>query len=118
MPSLMPPILSTAICATLERRLDGGGVGFLKGFAASGSWSLNEAERLTVTTEDEDSEFDLEGLWMWRGPGGWSEGVVDWDKELYMLVVVGLVGLSQTAGPPSDDYAHMYPMFMQKIDAA
>lgn len=47
---------------------------------------MSEAERLTVTT-DEETELDLEA-WRCRGPVGGSEGREGWDKELYMLMVL------------------------------
>jgi hypothetical protein len=75
MPSLKPPIppASTAKPAALERRLEGGGVALLWGFDGSGIVSLSEADRLTVTTEDEEMELDRDDWRRCGGPAG-SEG--------------------------------------------
>ena len=90
MPSLKPPTRpSAAMRATLERRLEGGGVEVLSalwGLDGSGIVSLKEAERLTVTTEDEETELDREDWRRWAGPDRSIEGCWEAAMGLYMFI--------------------------------
>lgn len=72
-PSRILPMLSTATWATLDLRVEEGGVAFLWGFEGSGTVSFSEADRLTVTTEEDETELDLEDLRWWMGAEGRSD---------------------------------------------
>lgn len=65
---------SSAKPAALERRLEGGGVACLWGFDGSGIVSLSDADRWTVTTDDDDIELDRDDWRRCVGPGGSAEG--------------------------------------------